>query len=348
MSATMIPVSSSMFASIGYDAANSELLAQYNTGTLAAYGPTTRDEFDAVLGSPSVGVAFNKLIKPVKKYRKVEAGTVIDQVAPRIETVYTPPAAISDPTGYVEDAKPVAVGGYLTPLGPIDTDFAPPTPELAVQQQTSDLATRALSLTIATPAAHVAGQELIIAIGDMKKQVEAFFLPMKTAAHAAHKAVCNRENETLKPLADAGAELGRRIRTFEKQVEADRQAEQERLRIAAQAQAEAEAKAESERLALEDAVELEAAGDTAGAEAVLANPIPVQPRYTPPPVVASPIARVTGAGKFLKEKRWIAVVENINLVPREWMVVDQVALNRFAANRKQLAVVPGVRFEPAE
>src|ERR1700680_1816716 len=69
----MIAVQSSMFAAVGYSELTEEFFAQYNTGTLGAFGPTTRDEFNAVLAAPSIGVAFNKLIKPTKKYRKVEA-----------------------------------------------------------------------------------------------------------------------------------------------------------------------------------------------------------------------------------------------------------------------------------
>src|SRR5258708_1860492 len=69
----MIQVQSSMFAAIGFNADTNELFAQYNTGTLGAYGPTSKEEFDQVLSAPSVGVAFNRLIKPSKKYRKVVA-----------------------------------------------------------------------------------------------------------------------------------------------------------------------------------------------------------------------------------------------------------------------------------
>lgn len=322
MQAEMIPVQSSLLSDIGYDAANAEFLAQFKSGTLGAYGPTSKDEFEAVLNDPeSVGKAFNRLIKPTKNYRKVGAVLEIVPAAPPSES-----AAPHQELRIVE-IDPAAAPEY----------------ELAVQQQTNDLAASALSLTISTPAAHVSGQELIIAIGSMKKQVTEFFAPMKTAAHAAHKAVCDRENQTLKPLLDAQKELSSKLVAFERQVEADRRAEQERLRIEAQAKADAEAKEEAERLALEDAVELEAAGDVAGAEAVLSNPAPIAPRYVPAPVVASPITRIAGA---VGKEVWKARVVNPALVPREWLIVDEAGLNKHAANRKSMAVVPGVEFYP--
>lgn len=333
MQAEMIPVQSSLLSGIGYDADSAEFLAQFKSGTLGAYGPTSKDEFDAVLKDPeSVGKAFNRLIKPTKNYRKVGAVLEIVPVTLTDDGDAVPMPGLADLALHHEPRT--------VEIDPVD---AAPEYELAVQQQTNDLAATALSLTISTPAAHVSGQELIIAIGAMKKQVTEFFTPMKTAAHAAHKAVCDRENQTMKPLLDAQKELSSKLVAFERQVETDRRAEEERLRIAAQAAAEAEAKAEAERLALEDAVELEAAGDIAGAEAVLANPVPVLPRYVPAPVVASPITRIAGA---VGKETWKARVINPALVPREWLIVDEAGLNKHAANRKSMAVVPGVEFYP--
>jgi hypothetical protein len=319
--AQMIPVESGLFSSIGFDAETSEFLAQYKTGTLGAYGPTTRSEFENVLNDPeSVGKAFNRIIKPTKSYRKV--GAVLEATMPTLVDIVL---------HRVPQERTVE----------LDPAEAAPQLEIAVQQQTADLAATALSLTISTHEANIAGQELIIAIGSMSKQVTDFFLPMKTAAHAAHKAVCDRENQTMRPLLDAKRELSTKLVAFEKQVEEDRRAKQRRLQIEAQAAAEAEAKVEAERLALEDAIELEEAGDTVAAEAVLSNPVPIVPRYVSPPVVASSIIRVAGA---VVRETWKARIVNANLVPREWLLIDEAGLNKHAASRKGLALVPGVEF----
>jgi hypothetical protein len=338
MSVQMIAVQSSMFASLGFNPFSAEIYAQYHTGTLGAYGPSTQAELDAVLNSPDgIGKSFNRLIKPVKKYRKVED-----------ETEQAIAAGVHD--SQIPDAILAAPIDLPAPEATLKSDALAivevPTTELALN--TTSLAEKALALAITTPAAHTVGQELIIAIGDMRKEVVAFFEPMKKAAHAAHKAVTTKENETLAPLEAANAELGKRIKAFEKQVAADVAAEQERLRVAQQAQAEEDARIEAERLAIDDAIALEAAGDIQAAEAVLSNPVPVTPRHMPTPIVSNPLSRVTGAGKHLRDKGWRAVVTNIDLVPREWLIVDQVALDNHARSRKNLAVVPGVRFEPAE
>jgi KTSC domain len=323
MQTEMIPVQSSLLSAVGYNAARAEFLAQFNSGTLGAYASTTKDEFDAVLASESVGKAFNSMIKQTKHYRKVDPAA--EQPAGSSESAAVAPAEVD--TTAIEVAPVLSV----------------PEHEIEVQQQTTTIAEQAQLLTITTPAAHVAAQELIVSISAMKKQVETFFEPMKTAAHKAHKAVCNRETEMLKPLAEAQKKLSEKIVAFEKQVEADRKAEEERRRIEAQAIAEREAKEEAERLALEDAIELEEQGDTEGAAAVLANPVPIAPRYVPAPIVPSQISRVSGA---VVKETWKARVVNAALVPREWLMVDEAALNKHAANRKQMAVVPGVEFYP--
>jgi hypothetical protein len=177
----------------------------------------------------------------------------------------------------------------------------------------------------------------------MRKSIADFFKPMKDAAHRAHKEVCNRENETLKPLEDAALALGQRIASFEHQAREAARIEQDRLRVEQQRIAEEEARQEAERLAIEDAIELEAAGDIAAAEAVLANPTPVVPRYVAPPVVPTNITRVAGAAA---RTTWKARVVNPNLVPREYLIVDESALNKIAGVMKERAKVPGVEFYP--
>jgi KTSC domain len=382
MQTEMIPVQSSLLSAIGYNPANAEFLAQFNSGTLGGYTPTSQEEFETVLASPSVGKAFNSMIKPTKKYRKVEPS---GNAAPTEKRIGVSGMGIS-PSLTCEEASHLSAGTYIAcgqpatkqifhardnatfamcdacaghnisnrggrdvtadaTVGTLSVPHAMPAPEqeLEVQQQTTSIAVQAETLTITTTAAHVAAQELIVSISAMKKQVETFFEPMKTAAHKAHKAVCNRETEMLKPLADAQEKLSEKIVAFEKQVEADRKAEEERLRIERQAAAEREAQEEAERLAIEDAIELEEKGDAEGAAAVLANPVPIAPRYVPAPIVPSPISRVSGA---VVKETWKARVVNAALVPREWLMVDEAALNKHAANRKQMAVVPGVEFYP--
>lgn len=311
----MIPVISSMFSSIGFNPDTSEFLAQYNTGTLGAYGPTTKDEFDQVLAAPSVGVAFNRIIKPTKKYRKVEGEVIVKTV----------------------EAEPLP--SYPQFL----TSYTPEGQEAEVIAETTDLATKASTLHVVDPASHVDAQHTILSIAAMRKTVTDFFKPMKDAAHKAHKAVCDKENETLKPLEAGSAILVKSIVSYEKACEEKRKAEEDRLRIEQQAQADLEAKQESERLALDDAIALEEVGDIAGAEAVFANPAPIVRNYVPPPVVPSSVQRVAG---IVGKTTWKARITNPNLVPREWMVIDLAALDKHAQNRKEMAVVPGVEFYP--
>lgn len=351
----MLPVQSSMFCAIGYNEETQELYAKYNTGTIGAYGPTTLQEYETILGhEQGIGKTFNQIIKPRKHFRKVDdLSEVCFGEAPQSiraivhEMAPTPQAAVEVLS---QPAAPEVTRGSSLKIAlraSLNDEPLPDTflnsQEVEVKQQTTDIATRAHSLAVTTPAAHMAGQELIVAIASMKKQVTEFFKPMKDAAHKAHKAVCDRETEVLSPLADAQKQLSTKLVAFERQVEADRRAEQERLRLEQQKRAEEEAKAEAERLAIEDAIALEDAGDVAGAEAVLANPVPVAPRYVPPPVVASVVQRVSGV---VAKEVWKARIVDASLIPREWMIPDESALNKHASTRKHLAVVPGVEFYP--
>lgn len=324
MQTQMIPVESSMFSAIGYDPERQELLTQYKTGTLGGYTPVTKEEFEALFAADSVGKAFNTQIRPSKKFRKVEP--VANEAASRpelVEPIDLPPVTIEPKLRIVEAAP------------------ATPPAEAEVQQQTNDIAIRATSFEVLTHASHIEAQQIVVDIASMRKQVAEFFAPMKKAAHNAHKAVCDRENETLKPLQEAQKALGARIVAFEQRVREEAKAEEDRLRREAQAEEDRRARDESERLAIEDAIVLEEVGDLAGAAAVLANPAPVLPRYVPPPVVHTGLNRVSGVAT---RTTWKARVTNPNLIPREYMMPDESALGRLANALKHKARVPGVEF----
>ncbi len=240
---------------------------------------------------------------------------------------------------------------------------------------------RAKNIAIVDQATYneMAGLKLNLA-GFRKKIVEAF-APMKEAAHKAHKAVCDKENEHLKPIVEAEAIAVDSLKRWQNEQERLRRIEQARLELIAQQQAEADrqrriaeakairdeelrvqaeqqAKDDAERLAR--AYEAEAAGASAGELMEIINtPVvtvpevaPIEAYIEPPayvaPVVAAPTyARVVGTG--IRET-WGCRITDMKLlcaaigrgeVPENY-VTGTTALNDRARADKSALKIPGV------
>jgi hypothetical protein len=114
---------------------------------------------------------------------------------------------------------------------------------------------------------------------------------------------------------------------------ANRKAERER--------AELEAKQESQEQAINDAVQLEAQGDTKAAEAVLANPAPAPVRYTAPAPVAPKVSRTEGVGIGFD---WDFRITNEALIPREHMLPNESSIRALGKTTKGKAIIAGVEF----
>lgn len=66
-------VESSNIASLGYDAKNEVLEAEFKTGAVYQYENVPKDVFDGVLHAPSVGKAFNQdVVKGGYPYTRVQ------------------------------------------------------------------------------------------------------------------------------------------------------------------------------------------------------------------------------------------------------------------------------------
>ncbi len=184
--------------------------------------------------------------------------------------------------------------------------------------------------------------ELGRAIAGTYKRIEEWFSPMKRAAAQAHKEICNRENEALGPLAQAKLYLGQQIGRYDQEQEQLRReaerAAQEQARIAA----EEAAKKLAEETAIQDAIALEAAGDTKGAEAVLSNPAP-QPVYVPPVVIPRTVPKTQGVATV---QNWKFRITNADLIPREYLEVDEKKIGQVVRAMKDKCQIPGIEVYP--
>lgn len=159
-----------------------------------------------------------------------------------------------------------------------------------------------------------------------RKEIEDFFAPSRESAHAAWKAiVANIKSFTdrLDFIERAGKQA---VRKYDDEEEAKRLAEQRRL----QALADEKARKERERLEKE--------------AAKLKTPELKQQRLDQAAAVVAPVVNVPAPEKVKGEatrKTWKARVVDVTLVPREYMTVNQKALDAFALATKGAVKLAG-------
>lgn len=157
------------------------------------------------------------------------------------------------------------------------------------------------------------------------KEAEAFFEPMVTAAHAAHKAATGRREQIVGPLKQALEIHNKKIGAFE----LEREHERERALRDAEAVAYAEAKREQEARA----AALAAAGADEAAARTLAQPVLVAP-------VA--LAEVQRSAHVDFRDDWEITIIDANAVPREFCIPDVAAIDAYVKATKGARAVPGV------
>jgi hypothetical protein len=114
----------------------------------------------------------------------------------------------------------------------------------------------------------------------------------------------------------------------------DYEQEQERIRQQKQREAEAKAKKEAEERAIAEAAELEALGDTEGAEEVISEPV-----VAPSVEIAKSTPEVKGSHY---RDNWKAKSINPTKLPREYMMPDLVKINKEITKSKGDTSIPGV------
>ena len=177
----------------------------------------------------------------------------------------------------------------------------------------------------------------------MRREIGETFKPMKDAAYRAHKVICEQERMLDLPLETVEKVLKNRIGGFVTEQRRLAALEEQRLRQVAEAEAAERAAKETVDQAIEQAIDLEARGQTAAAEAVLAAPAPVPARYVAPAPVAPAVAQVKGV---TMRTDWDFRITNINLIPREYLVINESAIRQLGKNTQGRAQVPGVEFFP--
>jgi vacuolar-type H+-ATPase subunit I/STV1 len=159
------------------------------------------------------------------------------------------------------------------------------------------------------------------------KEVKATFDPIVEAAHKAHKEATTKRASFLDPLENAKKGVKSLMSAYD--------AEQDRIRLAEQKRLEEEQRKreEEERLAL--AVELEQSGEKEQAEAVLETPVPVVPvilQKATPKLEGGPVYRTV----------WKFRIVDLNLIPRQYLIPDEVKIGGVVRALKGDCNIPGV------
>jgi len=199
-----------------------------------------------------------------------------------------------------------------------------------IKAEVATVVEAARSLQITTPVQYTGAADFLKSLKAAQKHVVGHFEKMKAATYAAWKSVTKEESDMLTPLTEAEALVKRGMLTFQAEQEAIRQAEQRRL----QAAADEAARKERERLEKE--------------AAKLKTPELREARLEQAAAVIAPVVTVAAvtpviAGQSVR-KTWKARVVNAAILPREYTLPNQQALDAFAKATKGAIPLSGVEF----
>lgn len=146
-------------------------------------------------------------------------------------------------------------------------------------------------------------------------------------AYEAHKAIVAAKKKHFEPIEQAERIVKPKISAYLAEEERKRREEERRL------QEEARKKAEEEALA--QAAELEAEGDTEGAEALISEPV-----VAPPVVLPKATPKVSG---IATREVWLYKITDANKIPRQYLKIDEQKIGQIVRAMKGQTSIPGVQ-----
>lgn len=182
--------------------------------------------------------------------------------------------------------------------------------------------------------------ELLVEVVGHKKDVTNWFEPIAALADRFHKAITGRRGQVLNPLLAFETKAKANVDRFQR--EQERLRRQEEQRLAEEARQEEQRRLEAEAALLEHRGEDELASQVLEQAIATQAPVIVLPSRTP---------EVRGVS-FRENWKWrplggdtsIARARAVQLVPREFLCLDEKKLNQFARAHGASAKVPGLEF----
>jgi hypothetical protein len=171
-------------------------------------------------------------------------------------------------------------------------------------------------------------------IARLRKAIDETFNPIISKAHAAHAEAIAQKKKFSIPLEAYQRKIDGLILGWDR--------EQEAIRRKAEAELAEKQRQAADDQALAEAEELVRQGEHALAEALLQ-----QQAEAPKPVVALPKVTPKLEG-FSKRTVWRFRVENAELVPREYMRVDEIKIGGVVRALKDKTKIPGIKVYPED
>ncbi len=185
----------------------------------------------------------------------------------------------------------------------------------------------ARSLTIQTPDEYARADQFCVDLKSLEKSIIETFAEAKEKAFQTHRAITSAEAKHLEPVKQARTIIKCKMSDFQEKERKEREAEEARLRQEAQKRAEDEALAQAEAA--------HKLGDTEQAQAILEAPLVVAPV-----VLAPTIQKSKTVIRTVTKYR----IVNPNLVPREYLTIDEQKIGAIGRATKGTIRIPGVDF----
>lgn len=200
---------------------------------------------------------------------------------------------------------------------------------------------RARAIVVSDDKALMFADDFLADIKALRREVDDTFDPIVKAAHEAHKTAVAQKRRHETPLAEAESIIKASILSYQQEVR--RREAEDRRRL------EAEARAREEERRLQEALDLEAAGDSAAAEEVIAAPVE--------PVFVAPIR--PAAPKIAAQIRttWSAEVTDLHALVKfvaanpgfvHLLDANMPSLNQYVRQVREACNIPGVRAKQTE
>jgi hypothetical protein len=205
---------------------------------------------------------------------------------------------------------------------------------MEVNQAVKDVTTTALTIPNQAKAIKVIENNkqyekagaLLLNINDLMKKIDATFDPIIKKAHETHREAIQQKNSVTAPLTQAAAYIKPLMVSFTRREEEKRLAEERRLQE--------EQKKKEEEARLEGAITAESMGDTETAEALL--DMNIRPAAV---VVPKTVSAIKG---LATQKIWKWRIDNAELIPREYMMVDESKIGKIVKALKDQTKIPGI------
>lgn len=220
------------------------------------------------------------------------------------------------------------------PKGTNNKKTKPTLPELpnkaAIEKRTGPILEQVMIYTITSQDHYTAAKPYLDRLDHAIEWLHSLYDPFVSAHHQLHKWSCERRDEAIGPFVTAKKRLLLEISTWDMKVNAENKRKAEAAARLLQAEQKKDLATAARRA--------ERQGDEQGAAELreLSGRVPM------PAVAVEQAPRLEGV---VKTERWVAVIEDAHLVPREYCEPSQALLNLAAKQFGDTIKIAGVRIE---